>query len=177
MLFNLKAVALVLSVTSAIAGPIPSGDYLITNVQYDHGAVCVYEPFRPVYVCNKPRAPFSIWTFRDAEDGGYTIENHALHTFLAVRTPRDGEPVITDRIPMVFNIEPAGDDEFIIKLPYYDFLLNAEPPGPLGEEIKLRPAEGWESQKWRFIPGPLLRNHNYDRWNLPQQIGRLLGYI
>ena len=65
-------VALLLCVTSAIAGLIPPGDYIITNVQY-HGAVCAFDSFNPIFVCREPRPPFDIVSLSLGHFSKYTI--------------------------------------------------------------------------------------------------------
>ncbi|KAF8811401.1 hypothetical protein BYT27DRAFT_7089549 [Phlegmacium glaucopus] len=187
-----KYVSLLIFAASAIAGTITPGTYRIVNVASD-SAARVYYGSGPVFVSSYRGygSWFELWDISDAKDGGYTIANvgldmiYMLDTSAAVFGPDNGEPVRTSRTPTVFNIESAGNDEYVIKLPNDDLLWNVEPPIMPYGDIKLRPANGDSTEHWRLVPAQesgdahSTPNHNYDRWDLPVQRipGRFLGQI
>ncbi|KAF8810382.1 hypothetical protein BYT27DRAFT_7186593 [Phlegmacium glaucopus] len=139
-----KYVAILSFAASAIAGVVTPGTYRIVNVASGSTVRAYYAP-GPLFVsstrenagwfelvspslghlsfeytitiCLKPQ-----WDIKDAKDGGYTIANVGLNmqfmldTSAAVFSPDNGEPVFTNRVPTVFNIESAGNGEYEVRL-------------------------------------------------------------
>jgi len=181
-----KYVALLSFAATAIAGVIPEGTYRIFNVASDSTARVSFAS-GPVFVdsTKKNVGPFELWNIRDAEDGGYTIDNVGLNTikmldtFAAVERPNKWELVRTFRDPTIFNIEPAGNGEYVIKLQQYDLLWNAEPPVVPFGDVKLKPSDGSPTQRWILVRllGPDNDIHNYDRWDVSERTpGRFLAH-
>ncbi|KAF8810380.1 hypothetical protein BYT27DRAFT_7253762 [Phlegmacium glaucopus] len=189
-----KYVSLLIFAASAIAGTITPGTYQIVNVASD-SAARAYDGPGLVFVSSYRDLAgwFELWDISDAKDGGYTIANvglnmiYMLDTSAAVFSPDNGELQLirTSLAPTVFNIESAGNGEYVIKLPNEDLLWNAEPPVVPYGDVKLRPANGDSTEHWRLIPARApgsahaSPNHNYDRWDLPVQRipGRFLGQV
>jgi hypothetical protein len=177
-----KAITLLLVATCAIGGQIKEGTYRITNVA-SHSTARTYNAGSEIYVSSTKEnpGPYEVWDIRNAVDGGYTIENVGLKygtpdSFAAVFAPEDGEPVVTYRKRIVFNIESAGNGKHVIKLPYDNLLWNVEPPVIPRGSIKLRPAEGLETEQWILTPTSAETHDNDDdRWYLQQRIGRFSG--
>ncbi|KAF8800833.1 hypothetical protein BYT27DRAFT_7148188 [Phlegmacium glaucopus] len=190
-MFSKYVVALLFFAASAIAGVVHPGIYQILNVASHSTARAQFAP-GPVIVSSTREhiGDFALWNIQNAQDGGYTIENLALDrllmldTFAAVLSFNNGEPVFTNRNPTVWDIEPAGNGEFVIKLQAYDLLWNAEPPVVPRGDVKLRPSRGFPTQHWRLVPvnAPHVEDYDYDydndRWDLPEGApGRLSGQI
>jgi len=174
-----KYVALLSFAATAIAGAISPGTYLIINTAYDAAFATVQYPHDPVFIYNTGEnpGPYEFWDIRDAEDGGYTIQNVGLGTSAEVSGPNNGELVRTSPSPTVFNIESAGNGGYVIKLPFNDLFWNVE-PGMHRLNIILSPAEGRATELWRFVLADNNIVHNYDRWDVPQRIpGRFLGHV
>lgn len=143
-------------------GRLVDGTYKITSVA-SHSTVRVYDAGGEIFVSStrEDPGPFELWNIKSAQDGGYTFNNVGLtntlklDTFIAAKPqdeePQDGEPCVTNRVATVFNIESAGENTYVIKLPYADLLWNVEPHVVRRRRnIKLRPANGSVTKKFTF---------------------------
>ncbi|MFC4008042.1 hypothetical protein ACFOY2_12480 [Nonomuraea purpurea] len=136
----------------------PSNTYRITNVA-SHSTLRAYQAGEEVFVSSTRESPgpFELWHFERSESG-YTIQNVGLSmtqtsdSYAAARQATEGEAVITSRDATVWSIEPAGNGTFVIKVPGEDLLWNAEPPVIPRGNVKLRDANGSDTQRWTFVP-------------------------
>ncbi|KAK5809540.1 hypothetical protein F5H01DRAFT_369412 [Linnemannia elongata] len=134
-----------LALQSGIDGLVlDNGLYKITNVA-SRSTVRSYNPRTQVYIASTREAPgpFEMWKGQyDNVHHGYILHNVGLSLGAAVHKVGDGEPVSTAGTPTVFQIEPAGDSSFAIKVPDVDLLWTAEPPVIPHGDIALKPANG-----------------------------------
>ncbi|MEV8637918.1 hypothetical protein AB0395_40340 [Streptosporangium sp. NPDC051023] len=143
---------------SAQAPASEPGIYRIINVA-SGTSLRAYIPGRPIFVASTREypGPFELWKITRS-GGGVTIKNVGLSdvgrfgAYAVARRPEEGEPVITGHRPTIWSLESAGDDTYVIKAPYEDLLWNAEPPVIPRGEVRLRGADGSETQRWRIEP-------------------------
>jgi len=169
-----KYATLLAFAASAFAGDIQPGVYKIINVA-SHSTARSYNPSNPVFVSSTREfpGPFELWDVKDSVDGSYTLRNIGLNT-IAAAGPSGF--VVTEPKATSFSIEPAGDGEFVIKLPDADSVWNVELPVIPRGDIRLRPANGSPTQRWTFalIDSAQDRDDYVDKWELLQRIGRFL---
>ncbi|MEV7010764.1 hypothetical protein [Streptosporangium sp. NPDC051022] len=153
---GLAASATASSTQAQAPAPRP-GIYRIVNVA-SHSSLRAYHPGRPVFVSSTREnpGPFELWKIAQSGDG-FTIENVGLSytggsAYTVARRTEEGEPVVTGHRPTPWSIETAGDDLYVIKAPNEDLLWNAEPPVVPRGEVKLRGANGSDTQRWRLEP-------------------------
>ncbi|MEU9888542.1 hypothetical protein [Sphaerisporangium sp. NPDC051011] len=133
------------------------GVYRILNLE-SGTSLRTYTPGRPIFVASTREhpGPFELWEITRTQ-GGFTIKNVGLSgrgpaSYASARQTGEGEPVIAGGEPMTWSIESAGDDTYVIKAPNEDLLWNAEPPVIPRGDVRLRGADGSETQRWRFEP-------------------------
>lgn len=139
-----------------MAGRLADGTYRITSVA-SPSTVRVYYAGGEVFVsCTRENpGPFELWNIKSAQDRGYTFNNvgltntQKLDTFIFAKQ-KEEEPCVTDRVATVFNIESAGESTYVIKLPYADLLWNVEPNVVRRRNIKLRHADGSDTERFIF---------------------------
>ncbi|WP_343947504.1 hypothetical protein [Nonomuraea longicatena] len=138
--------------TAARQAPAATGTYRIVNAA-SHTVARAYRPGETVFVAStlENPGPFALWEITRAEPG-FTIKNVGLGDFARANATREGEPVVTGRAAETWAIHPAGDGTFVIKAPNHDLLWNVERPVVPRGEVKLRGADGSETQRWRIIP-------------------------
>jgi len=172
-----KYITLLAFAASAIAGVIKPGVYRIFSV-HSHSSARSYEALTPVFVSSTKEnpGPFELWDVIEPEDGSYILRNLGLRTFASGSA---GELVETRPVVTSYNIEPAGDSQFVIMLPNEDSVWTVESVGPFRSNIKLLPANGRTTQRWIFVPESLVQDEyeHDERWELLQRIGRFLGRI
>ncbi|KAJ7307649.1 hypothetical protein DFH08DRAFT_1051506 [Mycena albidolilacea] len=107
----------------------------------------------PVFVSLTKEWPgdFAVWKVEEAQDGAVIISNIGLGS--PVYAGNDKTIIAGyERPPVPFAIESAGDDTFVIKSVFEDLVWTRKNPGSVRSDVQLRPANGDDSQKWRFIP-------------------------
>ncbi|KAJ7121040.1 hypothetical protein C8R44DRAFT_787248 [Mycena epipterygia] len=138
--------------TSAAAGhkvkpAIDPGDYLIFNVA-TNSQVRSYTPNDVVFVSQTREypGPFGTWTLEPAKEDAFTLLNVGLqmHAFVD-----DDNNVITgdEEDATSFAIQPAGGNQFVIKLPNEDMVWTVD-DGALRSPVHLEPASGSDTQRW-----------------------------
>lgn len=142
---------------AAQAAAFAPGTYRIINVA-SHSSVRTYNAGAELFVSSTREnpGPFELWQIDRREDG-YTIQNvginmiRMLDSYAAVRQAVAGEPVVTNRDAGVWSIEPAGNGIFVIKVPGQDLLWNTEPPVVPRGDVRLRHANGSDTQRWSLV--------------------------
>ncbi|KAJ7807905.1 hypothetical protein B0H14DRAFT_2609282 [Mycena olivaceomarginata] len=112
-----------------------------------------YSKDGPVFVSLTREWPgdFAVWKVEEARNGAVIISNIGLGSPVYA----GNDKTITaglERPPVPFAIESAGDNTFVIKSVFEDLVWTRKNPGSVRSEVQLRPANGDDSQKWRFIP-------------------------
>ncbi|MFF4415795.1 hypothetical protein ACFYY8_24975 [Streptosporangium sp. NPDC001559] len=132
--------------------------YRIVNTA-SHSSLRAYNEGAPVFVSSTREnpGPFELWEITRVQ-GGFTIKNVGLslvrhsNVYASVSRSEEGEPVITDRQPTTWSVEPAGHGTFVVKAPNEDLLWNVEPPVVPRGDVALRGANGSDTQRWQFVP-------------------------
>ena len=132
--------------------------YRITNVA-SHSTLRAYTPGGVVFVSSTREnpGPFELWTIKRNESG-YTIQNvgldmiKMLDSYAAARQATEGAAVTTSRNAGTWSIAPAGEGTYVIKVPGEDLLWNVEPPVVPRGDVKLRGANGSDTQRWTLAP-------------------------
>ncbi|WP_327092435.1 RICIN domain-containing protein [Nonomuraea sp. NBC_01738] len=133
------------------------GTYKITNVA-SHSSVRDYNAGGDLFVSSTREnpGPFELW---QVEQSGseFTIQNvginmiNGLDSYATARQAAEGEPVVTNRDASTWSIAPAGEGTYVIKVPNQDLLWNAEPPVVPRGDVKLRAADGSDTQRWTLV--------------------------
>ncbi|KAF9011704.1 hypothetical protein BDQ17DRAFT_1420127 [Cyathus striatus] len=118
-----------------------------------------------------PGVPYGIWEITKAGQGGFSIRNMGLGTNLTATELNPYVIVDSHGVPATtFAIQPAGFDQFVIKLPYDDLVWTMDPVGnpsdysivsalrdtstiPLRAifmKAMMKPANGSPEQRFRF---------------------------
>ncbi|KAJ7307650.1 hypothetical protein DFH08DRAFT_1051508 [Mycena albidolilacea] len=136
---------------SAAAYSLEPGAYRILDVPTNTW-LRDYNRDGPVFVSLTREWPgdFAVWKVEEAQDGAVIISNIGLGS--PVYAGNDKAIIAGyERPPVPFAIESAGDDTFVIKSVFEDLVWTRKNPGSVRSEVQLRPANGDDSQKWRFI--------------------------
>jgi hypothetical protein len=128
------------------------GTYRIFNVA-SHSSLRAYNAGQVAYVSSTREypGPFELWKI-ERSGSTYTIKNVGLDSYAAAPQTEEGASVVTNRAPSTWSIESAGDNTYVIKVPNEDLLWNAEPPVIPRGDVRLRGADGSETQRWRLAP-------------------------
>jgi len=174
-----KYATLLAFATSAIAGVVQPGTYRITSVAGSSNTTArtFYLLDNPVWTSDEPNPGTSeLWDVEDSENGSYTLRNQGSTGFAAY-IPNPKGYIYTGLKASSFNIESAGNGEFVIKFTFDDLLWTVEELTIPGGYVYLHPADGKPKQRWIFtLINPNFAKNDYDeRWELLQRIGRFLG--
>jgi len=137
---------------SAAAYRLEPGLYRIEDVP-THRQLRSYNEGAPIFVSftRENPGPYGLWQVDEADNGAFTISNLGLHRSVYAA---DDETIIAGYKgdPVSFAIESAGDNAYVIKSVFEDLVWTLKNPGSVRSEVRLYPANGNDSQKWRFIP-------------------------
>ncbi|KAJ7807917.1 hypothetical protein B0H14DRAFT_2609294 [Mycena olivaceomarginata] len=111
-----------------------------------------YSQDEPVFVSLTKEWPgdFAVWKVEEAQNGAVIISSIGLGS--PVYAGND-KTIIAGygRAPVPFAIESAGDNTFVIKSVFEDLVWTRKDSRSVRSEVQLRPANGEDSQKWRFV--------------------------
>ncbi|KAJ7203854.1 hypothetical protein GGX14DRAFT_143245 [Mycena pura] len=94
--------------------------------------------------------PFGEWDLRPASEGAFIISNVGLHSPVYAG---DERTIIAGhaRPAVPFAVQAAGDGTFVVKSVNEDLLWTRTTPNNVRSEVQLRPADGGDAQRWRFL--------------------------
>ncbi|KAF8197792.1 hypothetical protein K438DRAFT_1967348 [Mycena galopus ATCC 62051] len=128
------------------------GTYIITSVAHgDNQPLRNFAANEPAIVGPEHPGTYAEWIIRRAPDDAFTLTNRA--TGLPLTANDDGSKLIRSSShhdpagAMPFAIEPAGNGVFEVKSVNRDLVWTVN-------DVSLRPAQGEESQLWKFHPVP-----------------------
>ncbi|KAG0037738.1 hypothetical protein BGZ82_001929 [Podila clonocystis] len=164
MLRSSSFVALALFVIqAAIVLAIEPGKYLIEN---NEGFVLGVGPIPRNRLPEVPVRLFpssshfgDIWDVKRGDDGALLISTHSQSETFSLVNYGKGIFASSLKAPELWTITSVGNDKVEIKSPNSDEVFTSKPYEQY--PVQLRPAEGRDEQKWKFVP--VERDDNYYR--------------
>ncbi|KAJ7738831.1 hypothetical protein DFH07DRAFT_965927 [Mycena maculata] len=148
---------------------IPSGNYHVYNEAWGSAQLRSHSTTEPIFVSltRESVGPFGMWKIEPQDD---TNEKYAISNIgLGVPVHNSGNLIFPGEPGEAFAIERAGQDDnkqdvFTIKVPSVNKVWTVD-TNTVRSNVSLKEELGLPSQKWKFVPVPLIPSGTYHVYN------------